>query len=321
MTNHLQRRDVLTLLLSLCTGSAHAQKYPAAPIRLIVPFAPGMVTDNSSRIIAEGMAQELGQPVVVDNKPGAQGILGTRQVAASASDGYTLLVATNGTHAANSSLFRNLPYDPIKDFTPIGLIGTAAWALVVRHSDPARSAAELLARLRAPGGNWHAPYFSAASQVCISLLNALAGTSVQAIPYKANGQALTDLLGGQVEFGFIDIGTALAQQSAGKLRMLALTSGARSPLAPGIPALAESLPGYEIVSWTGIVAPRGISPEVASILNAALQRVLGRPDVHRRFATLAFEPVPGSEQTFRQKIQADHTRWARLVKQAGIEPE
>jgi tripartite-type tricarboxylate transporter receptor subunit TctC len=302
-------------------GAARAEEYPSRPITIVVPFAPGLVTDTSSRLVADHLRIKLNQPVVIENKPGAQGVIGTQFVARAPADGYTLLVATNGTHAANPALFKKLSYDPIKGFVPIGKIGTAAWALVVRADDPVQNLDSLFAKLRAKPGAYTAGYFSAASQVCISMLDRLAKVDTLALSYKANSQAVADLIGGRLDYGFLDIGSALAQAKGGKLRLLGVTSRSRSPLAPQVPALHEILPDYEVVSWSALVAPAGTPKPVIEKLNQSLVQILALPEVRAKFDGMSFEPAPGSPAALDKLIREDTVRWAGMIRDAGIAPE
>lgn len=323
--SNARRRAVLRALgcaaASCLSGAAKADDYPSRPITIVVPFGPGLVTDTSSRVIADHLRIRFNQAVVIENKPGAQGVIGAQFVARAPADGYTLLVATNGTHAANPSLFKKLPYDPVRNFVPVGKIGTAAWALVVRADDPVQNLDGLIAKLRGKPGAYTAGYFSAASQVCINMLNRSARVDSLALSYKGNSQAVTDLIGGRLDYGFLDIGSALAQAKGGKLRLLGVTSRSRSPLAPQVPALNEVLPDYEVVSWSALVAPAGTPKQVVERLNQALAQILAAPEVRAKFEGMAFEPAPGSVAALDKLIREDTVRWASLIRDAGIAAE
>lgn len=318
---YLAKATIGCLVAVFSLGSAAADNFPSRPITIVVPFAPGLVTDSTSRIIADHLREKLGQPVIIENRAGAQGVIGTQYVAKAPADGYTLLVATVGTHAANPALFKKLPYDAVKGFAPIGTIGTAAWALVVRAQDPVQNLEQLLAKLRSKPGAYTAGYFSAASQVCINLLNQMARVESLPVSYKGNSQAVTDLIGGRLDFSFLDIGTALAQEKGGKLRLIGVTSRDRSSLAPTVPTLSEVLPGYEIVSWSALVAPSGTPKDVVERLNQSLGQILSLPEVRTKFANMSFEATPGNSMALDRLIRNESVRWERLIREAGIQPE
>jgi tripartite-type tricarboxylate transporter receptor subunit TctC len=300
---------------------ANAQSYPSKPVKLVVPFPAGSATDQVARLAGQQLQEALGQPFVVDNKPGAQGAIAAEFVARSAPDGYTLMVTTNTPHAANVSLFKKLAYDPVKDFTAITRFGTTSFMLMVRPDFPARSLKEFLAHVRSQPGKLSAGYGSSGSQVSVAMLKQLGKLDVVEVPYKGIPQTITDTMGGSLQFTFVDLANALAQSKGGKLRGLAVTSGKRSSLAPDLPAVAEELPGYEIIAWFGLVAPAKLPETVVQRLNEANMKGLASADLKQRFATIGADVVPMGPAEFGRFIQAEIAHWAKLVHLAGIQPE
>jgi len=309
---------VLALLFSL---QASAQSYPAKPVKLVVPFPAGSATDQVARLAGAELQAALGTPFVVENKAGAQGAIAAAEVAKAAPDGYTLMVTTNTPQAANVSLFKTLAYDPVKDFTPITRYGTTSFMLMVRQDFPARSLKEFLAQARAQPGKLSAGYGSSGSQVSIAMLKALGKLDIVEVPYKGIPQTVTDTLGGSLQLTFVDMANALAQMKGGKLRGLGVTSGKRSPLATELPAIAEELPGYEIIAWFALVAPAGLPQPVVQRLHEANMKALGKAETKEKFALIGTDVAPMSPAELGKFIQAEVANWARLVKLAGIQPE
>ena len=299
---------------------AAAQAYPAQAVKLVVPFPAGSATDSIARLIGREWQDTLGQPVVIDNKPGAQGVIGAEQVARSAPDGYTVLI-TAVSFAATASLMKKLPYDIVRDFTPISKVAITPLALLVKPDFPARSAREFINRLKARPGKLAAGYGSSSSQVAISQLRAMAGVDVVEVAYKGIPLAMNDVLAGIVEFSFVDLGNAIGQVKAGKLRAIAVTSEKRNPLVPDWPAMAETLPGYDIDAWIATVGPRGLPMEIAQKLHDATQKALAKADVETRLGTIGFSPAPLGPDRMPAFIKAEVDKWAILVRQAGIQPE
>jgi tripartite-type tricarboxylate transporter receptor subunit TctC len=312
---------LFSLLLALAGFSAQAQTYPAKPVRLVVPFPAGSATDQVARLVGAQLQEALGQPMVVENKAGAQGAIAAAEVAKAAPDGYTLMVTTNTPQAANVSLFKKLQYDPVKDFAPITRFGTTAFMLMVKPDFPANSLKEFLAHVRKQPGKLSAGYGSSGSQVSLAMLKQLGKLDVVEVPYKGIPQTITDTMGGSLHFTFVDLANALAQQKGGKLRGLAVTSAKRSSLAPELPAIAEELPGYEIIAWFGLVAPAKTPEPVVQRLNDVLMKALARPDVKEKFGTIGADVAPMNPAEFGRFIQSEVTHWAKLVKLAGIQPE
>ena len=309
-----------SLLLFVCTAVA-AQNYPTRPVKLIVPFPAGSATDQVARVVGAELQQALGQAFVVENKAGAQGAIAAAEVAKAAPDGYTLMLTTNTPHAANPSLFKKLNYDPVKDFTPITRYGTTSFMLMVRQDFPAKDLKAFLAHVRSQPGKLSAGYGSSGSQVSIAMLKQLGKLDVVEVPYKGIPQAITDTMGGSLQFTFVDLANALAQAKGGKLRGLAVTSGKRSALAPDMPAIAEELPGYEIIAWFALMAPAKLPEPLVRRLHETNMKALAKPEVKEKFATIGTDVAPMDPVELGKFIQAEVAHWAMLVKLAGIQPE
>ena len=315
-------RWLFTLIgMVLLVPQVHSQAYPSRPVKLIVPFPAGSATDQVARLTGSQLQGALHQPFIVENKPGAQGGIAAAEAARAAPDGYTLMVTTNTPQAANVSLFKKLNYDPVKDFAPIARLGTTSFMLMVRPDFPARDLKEFLSHVKKQPGKLSAGYGSSGSQVSLAMLKSMGRLDVVEVPYKGIPQAITDTLGGSLAFTFVDLGNALAQAKGGKLRGLAVTSAKRTPLAPDVPALAEQLPGYELIAWFGLVAPAKTPNEVVRKLHDASVRGLAKSEVKEKFAAIGTDVAPLNPAEFARFIQAEIAHWATLVKLAGIEPE
>jgi tripartite-type tricarboxylate transporter receptor subunit TctC len=312
---------VRVILFCLLAGvfQANAQTYPSKPIKLLVPFPSGSATDHIARLTGSELQQALGQPVIVENKPGAQGGIAAAEVAKAAPDGYTLLMTTNTPQAANVSLFKKLNYDPVKDFSPVARLGTTSFMLMVRPEFPAKNLKEFLSYSKTK--NQSAGYGSAGSQVSLSMLKSMGKLDVVEVPYKGIPQAVTDTMGGQLAFTFVDLGNALAQAKGGKLRGLAVTSKARTPLSPDLPAIAEELPGYELIAWFALMAPAKTPQEVVQKLHDAAVKSLAKADVKEKYAGIGIDPAPMNPAELGKFIQSEIAHWAKLTKLAGIQPE
>jgi tripartite-type tricarboxylate transporter receptor subunit TctC len=305
----------------LCINAVNAQAYPARPVKLVVPFPAGSATDQVARLTGAQLQEALGQPFVVENKAGASGAIAAAEVAKAAPDGYTLLVTTNTPQAANVSLFKKLTYDPVKDFAPIVRLGTTSFMLMVRPEFPAKSLKEFLAHVRGQPGKLSAGYGSAGSQVSLAMLKAMGKLDVVEVPYKGIPQAITDTMGGSLAFTFVDLGNALAQAKGGKLRGLGVTSAKRTPLASDQPAVAEELPGYELIAWFALMAPAKTPADVVQKVHDAAVKGLAKADVKDKFATIGTDVAPLNPAELGKFIQAEIAHWAKLVKLAGIQPE
>ena len=311
---------LLVAALLFCS-QASAQSYPSRAVKMVVPFPAGSATDQIARVVGQQLQESLGQPFVVENKPGAQGAIAATEVARAAPDGYTLMVGTNTPLAANPSLFKKLNYDPAKDFAPIARLGTISFMIMVRPDFPAKTFKEFLAHAKANPGKLSAGYGSAGSQVSQAMLRSMGRIDFIDVPYKGLPQAITDVLGGQVSFTFADLANALAQIKGGKLRGIAVTSQKRSALAPEIPAVAEELPGYELIAWFALVAPAGTPAPVVSRLHDVTRKALANPEVGARFAALGTDVAPLNADELGAFIRSEIAKWAQMAKEAGIQPE
>jgi tripartite-type tricarboxylate transporter receptor subunit TctC len=309
-----------SVALAVVGGKAWAQAWPSKPIKYIVPFAPGGTTDILARTISEKLSVALGQPVVVENKPGAGGGLGADFTAKAAPDGYTIMGGTISTHAINASLYANLPYDPVKDFVAVTLIARVPNMLVINPNIPAKNVTELIALLKAnPGKYTFASSGNGTSQhLSGELFKSMAGVDMQHIPYKGSPPALQDVVGGQVSMTFDNITTAWPLAKAGKLRALAVTTAKRSSVAPDVPTLAESgLSGFEVGSWQGVFAPAGTPPDIVKRLNAEIVKIINMPDVKEKLTALGAEPVGDTPEQFAAYVKAEGVKWSDVVKKSG----
>ena len=312
---------ILALLLVALSSTAMAQTYPTHPVKLIVPFPAGSATDQVARLVGAELQAALKQPFVVENKAGAQGAIAAAEVAKAAPDGYTLMLTTNTPHAANPSLFKKLTYDPVKDFTPITRYGTTSFMLMVHPQFPAKNLKAFLGQVRSQPGKLSAGYGSSGSQVSLAMLKQLGKVDFVEVPYKGIPQAITDTMGGSLQFTFVDLANALAQAKGGKLRGLAVTSAKRSSLAPDLPAIAEELPGYEIIAWFALVGPAKLPAPLVQLLHEANMKALAKPEVQEQFALIGTDVAPMAPAELGKFIQTEVAHWAKLVKLAGIEPE
>jgi tripartite-type tricarboxylate transporter receptor subunit TctC len=320
MKMHSLARFATAIALATLSLHAHAQAWPSKPIRYVVPFAAGGSTDIMGRTIAEKLSVALGQPVVVENKPGAGGGLGAGEVAKAAPDGYTIMGGTISTHAINASLYKDLPYDPVKDFVAVTLIARVPNMLVVNNDVKAKDVAELIKLMKANPGKWSFASAGNGTSQHLSgeLFKGMAGVEMQHIPYKGSPPALTDVMGGSVSMTFDNITTAWPLAKAGKLRALAVTTAKRSPVAPEVPTLAESgLPGYEVGSWQGVFAPAGVPPAIVARLNTEIVKIINMPDVQKKIIELGAEPVGDTSEQFGAFVKTEVVKWGDVVKKSG----
>ena len=312
-------RLLLSAAFALAANGALAA-YPERPVKIVVPFPAGSATDLVARVLAIELHEALKQPFIVENKPGAQGSIATDSVAKGAADGYTLLLPAN-THAANPSLYKKLPYDPVKDFAPVARLATTSLVLMVKSDFPARTLPEFMAHLKKSSGKLNAGYGSSSSQVSVSQLKKMTGVDVAEIPYKGIPLAVNDVLSGTLDFTFVDLGNAIAQAKGGKLRGLAVTELKSNPLAPEWPPMASVLPGYEITAWFVLIAPAATPPEIVQKLQDAVLKALAKPDVKDKLAIIGMQPAPLKSADTGKFIQGEVVKWGRLIKEAGIQPE
>jgi tripartite-type tricarboxylate transporter receptor subunit TctC len=299
-------------------ASAQAE-FPSRPIRIIVGFAAGGGTDLTTRTMQPKLQQALGVSIVVDNRPGAGGNLATEIAVRAQPDGHTLLMGTIGALAINPTLYRSLPFDPQQDLTPISMSGSILNVLVVPADRPWRSVGELIAAARARPDTitYGSSGVGGAGHLAGALLDQMAGIRTVHVPYRGGGPLMTDLVGGKVDFAFSTAPTAVPQIEGGKLRALALPTLARSPLLPGVPTVAETLPGYEVANWYALLGPRGVPAPAVARLNAAMRTTLADPDVLAHLARHGVEPLPSSPEQLAQFIRDETVKWAPIVRASG----
>ncbi len=320
------RRLFLTAMAAIAClhGAAFAQAFPAKPVRIVVPFPPGGGTDIGTRILAQKLSEAWGQSVVIENKGGAAGIVGTEFVAKAAPDGYTLMMGNIGTHAINVSLYKKLPYDPVRDFAPISHIAGLPLFLLVHPSVPANSTTDLVALLKSRPGQFD--YSSSGSggsmHVAAELFKSMAGVRIVHIPYKGGGPAVADLLAGQVKISFATVLETLGHVKSGRVRALAVTSSRRSLAAPEFPTVAESgLPGYESTSWLALFAPAGTPREIVARVSADAARVMNTPEVRERFVAQGADPIGSTSEQLAAVLARDIAKYAKVMRDSGTQPE
>lgn len=315
---------LLALGLGCVAVPAVAQAYPSRPVTLVVPFPPGGPTDLFARRIAFELSQALGKQVVVENRAGAGGVVGSQAVARAAPDGYTLLMATTGTHAINATLYPKAGYDPVRDFAPICTVSRTANLLVVNPAVPAKTVKELIALAKSKPGALTVASAGSGTTIHLSaeLFKAMTQTDMVHVPFKGTAGAMTDLIAGRVDLMFDNFSTAWPQVKAGRLRALAVTSARRNSAAPDLPTIAEAgVPGYEATVWFGVVAPAGTPDAVVKRLNAEIRKALETPALRDRFAAEGAEPFPLSPAEFADLIKADIARWGEAVRRSGARVE
>ena len=323
-----RRKPLLAVLSLVCALSVHfdanAQAYPSKPVRLLVPFAPGGTTDVLARLVAQKLTDSLGQQVVIENKPGAGGNIGTELAVKSPADGYTLVMSFDGTMAINPNTYAKMPFDPQKDLVAVANVAQVPLLIVVHPGVAAKTIAEFVALARASPGriNYSSAGHGSTGHLTGELLRSRAAIEIVHVSYKGGGQAVQDLLGGQIQMLVTALPTVEGHLKGGKLRALAFTSSRRVPGAPEVPTLAESgYPGLEVLSWYGILAPAGTSAEIVGRLNGEINRVLQAPGMRERLTALGAEPTGGTPEQFAQTIRSDTARWAKVVSTAGIRIE
>lgn len=309
-------------VLAVCAMPASAQDYPAKPITIVVPFGPGSGTDQQARVMAQALGEFVKVPIVVENKAGASGFIAAQYVAKAAPDGYTVLMTTNTTHAANEHLFRKLPYDPVKDFSPVSLLAKGQMFLVVRPDSPYQSVADLVAAARKAPGKLNFGSGSSSSRVASELLKQMAGVDMVNVPYKSNPLGLTDLIGGQVDFMFADAPTASPLVAAGKLRALAVSGAHRMASAPNVPTVDEAgVKGYDMSYWTGVYLPAGAPAGVVQTLNQLFAKASATETAKAFQVKSSGETVLSTPQGFGEFQAAESKKWGQVVRAAGIQPE
>ncbi len=308
---------VLGLLIAATPLMATAQGYPTKPIRLVVTFPPGGAPDILARLFAD--KAQLGQSVVVDNRPGAGGNIGADQVAKSPADGYTLVMGTVGTHSINGALYSKMPYDMVRDFTPVAHVASAPNLLVVNKDLPVKTVAELITYMKANPGklSFGSPGVGTSVHVSGELFKSLTGTQMVHVPYKGRQFAIPDLVGGSIQVMFDNMPSALPMAKEGKIRALAQTTAQRSPAAPDVPTVAETVPGFEATTWFAVFAPAGTPRDVVQKVNAEMQRVFKLPDVADKLKALGLEPWISTPEELSAYQAKEITKWAKVVKDSG----
>jgi tripartite-type tricarboxylate transporter receptor subunit TctC len=299
--------------------AADAQSYPSKPIRIIVPFPPGGISDVMSRVFGQKFTDTWNQPVIVENRAGAGGNIGTDIVAKSPPDGYTLVMGSIGTHAVNVNLFSKLPYDPVRDFAPIALVIEADGLLVLHPSVPVKTVKDLIALARARPGQL--VYASAgngtAAHLAGELFKSMAKIDLVHIPYKGNVPAISDLVGGQTSMLFATLPTVLPLAKAGRLHALAVTGAQRNPAVPDVPTMADTLPGFEVTNWIALFAPAGTPADIVAKLNAEIMRIMRLPDVQSRLTNEGAKFTPNTPSEFAAFVKAEITKWGKVIKDSG----
>jgi tripartite-type tricarboxylate transporter receptor subunit TctC len=319
-------KTIATLCLAACIAAVSAQaatteKYPNRPVRFIVPFTAGSATDVVARTVGQNLSEALGQPIVVDNRAGANGTIGAELAAKSPKDGYTVLISTNTPSAAAPSLMKKINYDPVKDFAPIARVGTIAFVLVTSPSLPAKNMAELIALAKKQPGKLTAGSGSAGSLVPIFMLQQIAGIELTHVPYKSIPPALTDVISGQINMVYADMVNGAPQVKSGKLRGLGVTSRKRDPLLPDVQAIAETVKDFELIAWFAMFAPAGTPQPIVDRLSSEAEKILARSDVRERFAVLGIQVDPMKPAELGKFQKSELEKWAQLAKAANIIPE
>jgi tripartite-type tricarboxylate transporter receptor subunit TctC len=320
-TRHFLKTLTLGLALLAASGSGWSQAYPSKPVKFVVPFPAGSATDQAARLMALQMQNLLGQAFVVENKPGAGGSIAAMEVIRSAPDGYTLLFSSNSAAASNVALLKSIPYDPLKDFSPIAAVGENMLVLMVKADHPAKNIQEFIQYAAQRPGKVNAGYGSSSSQVSIAVLNKLGKVDTLGVAYKGIPLAMNDVMAGVVDYTFVDLGNSMAQAKGGKLRPLGITALKRSPLVPDWPSLAESMPGFDITAWFALLGPAGMSKDVVDKLNATMGQALKTKESQDKLAGIGIQAMVMTPEQLKTFMGSEVNKWTRLVKEANIQPE
>ena len=317
-------RKIIAVLCWLALGAAHAQSYPNRPVRVIVPWPPGQATDISARIVAQKLQESLGQPFVMENKPGAGGSIGTDTVVKSPGDGYTLLAASSGPISIMPNL-QKIPYDPLKDLQPVSLICTNAFALVTNPNFPAANAREFVALLRANPDKYafSSSGTGATAHLMVELFNSMAGIKARHVPYKGSAPALTDVMNGQIDYTLETVASVSAHVKSGRLKTLGVSFARGSSGLPGVPSLAQAadIPGYDIGAWIGYAAAPGTPHDVVAKLSAEIRKAIEAPDLRERFMALGLEPTATSPEEMGTFLKNEQQRYGDIIRKANIKVE
>lgn len=311
---------VLLVAVLLGNSAATAQVYPSRAVKWVVPSAPGDGSDSTARLLADKLTESLGQPVVIENKPGAGGVLGSREVLKAPADGYTMIVGNAGSHGINAAVYTKLNYDVVRDFSPVALICTAPNVMAVGLDSPARTVAQFvtLAKARGASMNYASGGIASSSHLSMELLKSMAGFEMTQIPYKGATPAVTSVLAGESSVMIGNLPPWSAHLKSGRARALAVTSATRHPSLPDVPALAETYPGFETLAWFGVLTPAGTPTAIIDRVNRDVRAALARDDVKARLAALGCDPAPMSPEAFAQRIEGEVTRWKKLAAERNI---
>jgi tripartite-type tricarboxylate transporter receptor subunit TctC len=320
------RRSILAGLTGLAALKAHdalAESYPQKPVSLIVPWAPGGSTDILARIVGQHLYQSMGQPIVIENRTGAAGNIGTSAVARAPADGYTLLFNTMSVHTMNHALFATMPFDGVKDFSPISLLAYVTNTMVVHPSVPANTVAEFIDYAKANPGKiaYASSGPGSTNHLCAAMLEKMAGIEMLHVPYRGGAPAVADTVGGQVQLFFTAGTQSLEHVKAGRLKLLALTEAKRSPLLPDVPLVGETLPGYEMTVWYGAFGPVGMPSDIVTRLNSEIVRTLALPDVTKKMADIAVEVASSTPDELGTRMRTDSEKWGKIIKSLNITPQ
>jgi tripartite-type tricarboxylate transporter receptor subunit TctC len=313
---------LLAVLATCCAGAAFAQGYPNHAVRMVVPWPPGQATDVAARMVSEKLSSVLGQPLVVDNRPGAGGVLGCEVASKAPADGYTLVAGSSGPISISPNV-QKVAYDPLKDFSPISLIAINPFVLVVNPEIPAKNVKELIALLRAnPGKYSFASSGSGATSHLMSVLfNSMANVSAVHVPYKGSSQSITDVVNGQIAYTIETVPAVAGLVKAGKLRALGVTSSKRAEALPEVPTIAETLPGYEMFGWIGFMAPAGTPKQIVDRLSGDTRKIMQDPELKKRFLAAGLEPAGNTPAEFAAFLKKQNDRYASIVKQSGVKAD
>jgi tripartite-type tricarboxylate transporter receptor subunit TctC len=318
------RNILLACVMTIAANHAASAEaaYPTKPVTIIVPFAPGSGTDTCARLIGEFLKAELGQSFVVENQTGAGGTIAAGNAARAKPDGYTIVITTNTTHSAGPSLFKNIKYDPIKDFAPVARIGNIGSIIVSNPALPPKTIQEFVAYAKANTGKLSYGFGNSTGRVVGETLRRSTGIDVIPVPYRSNITAGTDLISGRLAMMVVDFTTGIPQINAGKMRTLAIPTKERSVDFPDVPTLHETvMPGFDLIAWLGMFAPAGTPPEVVEKLSSAMKVVLAKPDVRKKFHNVGIEAFWTDSKEFRTFVNSELTKWSGLIKAAGIEAQ
>jgi tripartite-type tricarboxylate transporter receptor subunit TctC len=314
-------RFIVGLALASTVAPSFAGTYPDRPVRLIVPYAVGQGTDIAARYVAEELGKVLGQPIVVDNRPGAGGNVGTQIAARSTADGYTLLIGTNATHAANAYLFLQPGFDPQADFQPVAMVGVLPLVFVTAPANPVNGIADLVRSARAQPGKLNIAISTTTCRVAFELFRQRADATLFPVDYKGSAQALTAVLSGQVDYMVDTIASLRGPVQSGQVKALGVTSAQATRLLPGVKSVAEQgVEGYELVGWTVLYAPKGLPPDTSRILAAAVQKTLSQKSMQDKLLELGIEPVDKSGPALDSFVASEKEKWGRLIRDAGLKP-